>query len=169
MNRVSFVLGTAAIAAGLGMGGGAQAATASKTHYQNATGFCQAALPVFDGNIRKRPTAVANQGTTNAFVSCSMVTSAEATTGISTMNLVLYNRNATAIDVTCSLVHSFQSGGLIVPKTLTIPANARGFLIWTPADVGGGTSLKYANFSCNLPGNIDVGYAYYDYTYEIGT
>lgn len=168
MNRFSWVLTAAAIAAGLGMSDGAQAATATKNYFQNATGFCQPALPVFDTNVRKRPTAVANEGTSNAFVSCSMVTSAEESTGISRIDLVLYNRAVAPLNVTCSLVHSYEAGGLIVPKTVAIPAGARGFLVWTTADVGNPASIAFANFSCDLPAGVEIGYAFYRYSYEIG-
>lgn len=40
----------------------------------NATGLCQAALPIMDTNLRKRPLAVVNEGDTPAFVSCSFTT-----------------------------------------------------------------------------------------------
>lgn len=36
-----------------------------------ATDICQAALPVYEGLIRKRPLAMTNEGTTTAFVTCS--------------------------------------------------------------------------------------------------
>src|SRR5690606_4917118 len=39
---------------------------------QNATGICQAALPVFDGQIRKRPLAIGNEGEASACGSCSL-------------------------------------------------------------------------------------------------
>ncbi len=168
MKHIPLVLGTAAVIAGLGMSGGAQALTATKKFYQNATGFCQPSLPAFDGNIRKRPTAVANEGTSAAFVSCSGPTSAEDTTGVSSLNLVLYNRTAAAISVTCSLVDSFTAGGLVVPKTVSIPANNRAFFTWTLADVGSPPSMQWANFNCGLPPSTDVGYLFYDYTYDIG-
>ncbi|MBB1473605.1 hypothetical protein H5368_11215 [Luteimonas sp. MC1782] len=40
----------------------------------NATGLCQGALPVMDNNLRKRPLAVVNQGTSDAYVSCAFTT-----------------------------------------------------------------------------------------------
>ncbi|HST45355.1 MAG TPA: hypothetical protein VLK29_09045, partial [Luteimonas sp.] len=49
------------------------AQTARAEEYrQNATGLCQAALPAYDGLIRKRPVAIRNEGDAAAFVSCSL-------------------------------------------------------------------------------------------------
>ena len=149
--------------------GTANADTATKRYYQNATGICQASLPSFEGAIRKRPTAVANEGASSAFVSCSAPTSSEASTGITQVSIVLYNRTASAIPVTCTFVHSFQAGGTLVPKSISVPANSRAFLNFTTADVGNPASLAFANFNCALEPGTDVGYVYYNYTYEIGT
>lgn len=168
MHRISFFVGTAAIVAGLGMGHEAHAATSPRLNFQNAAGFCQPALPAYEGSIRKRPTAVANEGSSNAFVSCSSLTQAEDSTGISEIYLTLYNRTAAPISATCSLVHSFQAGGAIVPKTLSIPANDRQFFQWTAAEFGL-ESIQFANWSCNLPPGVDVGYSWFMYSEEVGT
>ena len=170
MDRSTPAVAALALVLGIAASPASLAATSTRNHFQNAAGMCQAALPVFEGNIRKRPTAVANEGTAPAFVSCSMETAAESSTGVSELILVLYNRNASAVSVTCSLVHSFQSGGTVVPKTLSLPGNGeRTFFIWTPADVGNPTSLRFANYSCGLPVGVEVGYGLYVSTYEIGT
>ena len=167
MNKIAS-LGIAIAMVGAGMGD-ATAATSSGRYYQNAAGICQASLPSFEGAIRKRPTAVANEGSSSAFVSCSAMTSAESSTGINEIFVVLYNRTGSAVPVTCTFVHSFQSGGTLVPKTVSIPANNRAFLSWNLADVGNPSSLRFANFNCALEPGTDLGYVYYFYTYEIGT
>ncbi len=163
MKMHSIVLGSATIFLGMGMSCGAQAAL-PKVFFQNAAGFCQPALPTFDGNIRKRPTGVANEGATNAFVSCSAPTSAESSTGITSLNLALANRTTGDIIVTCSLVNSFLVGGAVIPKTVTIPANNIQFVTWTTSDVGNPASMMWANFSCNLPPGTDVSYIFYNFT-----
>jgi hypothetical protein len=147
----------------------AHAATVDRFQFQNASGFCQAALPVFEGNIRKRPTAIANEGTANAFVSCSMQTNPEdANSTIEEVNLVLYNRGATAVEVTCNLIHSFQAGGLVVPRVLSVPVGDRAFFTWTAEDLGV-PEIEFANFNCNLPVGIEIGYGFYSQGYEVGT
>lgn len=167
MNKIAS-LGIAIAMVGAGMGD-AMSATTRGRYYQNAAGICQASLPSYEGAIRKRPTAVANEGSSSAFVSCSAPTSAESSTGIEQIYVVLYNRTGAAIPVTCTFVHSYQAGGTLVPKTVSVPANNRAFLSWTRADVGDPASLTFANLNCALEPGTDVGYMYYYYTYEIGT
>lgn len=147
----------------------ASAATSTTRYFQNATGICQASLPSFEGAIRKRPTAVANEGTSSAFVSCSVPTAAEDSTGITLIYLALYNRTANPVSVTCSYVNSYQSGGTIVPKTVTLSPNGRTFMQWSLADLGSATNIDFVNFNCALQPGTDVGYVTYYYTYEIGT
>jgi len=169
MNRFSLITGATLLVAGFGMTGTAEAATATRLHFENATGFCQSALPIFDGNVRKRPTAVANEGTSNAFISCSMAASANGSTGIEVISLFIYNKTAVAVNVTCSLVNHYQAGGTVVPKTQSVRAIGIAEFVWTRGDVGNPASMKYANFSCNLPPGTEVGYGYYRYSYEIGS
>ncbi len=157
-----------AVGAGIGMPGAVEAATSQGRYFQNATGFCQPSMPVYDGNIRKRPTAVANEGTGNAFVSCSMPTSSEMSSGIVNLYLALYNRGTAAVDVTCNLVHSYQAGSQVFPRTLPISPGSRTFFSWLRVDVTAQPSLQFANFNCNLPPGVEIGYGYYHYDYEIG-
>jgi hypothetical protein len=51
--------------------GAAHAYFQSRVLIANPVSYCQAALPVFDGNIRKRPLALRNEGQGSAFVTCS--------------------------------------------------------------------------------------------------
>jgi hypothetical protein len=129
--------------------------------FQNATGFCQPALPVFEGNIRKRPTAIANEGTSNAFVSCSMQTNPDSPQyRVEQVVLVLYNRTGAAASVTCSMVNGFQAGGPVHPQEQVVPGGDRQFYTWNAADIGE-TTLQFANFNCNLPPGLDIGYGFY--------
>jgi len=168
MNRRACVVGLTALGVWWGGLAVAEAATAERFYMSSATGFCQPALPVFDGNIRKRPTAVANEGTSNAFVSCSMPTAGDSSTGITTIVLFFHNRGSTAVTFTCSLVHAFQAGSLIVPKAIDIPGHDTNGQAWFRADVGNPASMSFANFSCNLPASVEISYGYYPYSYEVG-
>lgn len=170
MNRLTVGLGIAAM---LSTAGIAHAATDNKAIYQAGSGFCQPALPTFDGNIRKRPTAIANEGTALAFVSCSAVKSFNDSAGFSDnepeYRLVIYNKTAAPVDVTCSLVNSFQAGSTTFPKTLTVQANNRVFFTWNAVADNGGTEWQFPNFSCGLPPGTEVGYILYNFDDEIGT
>jgi hypothetical protein len=124
-------------------------------HYQNAAGFCQAALPAFEGNLRKRPTAIANEGTSNAFVSCSLP--GESAVPITSVLLRIYNRGAAEANVTCSLVSSSQPGGMVIPKTVTVPAASNVYVEWLPTDIGPEeVHMGALNFSCNLVPGTDI-------------
>ncbi len=67
-----FRFATLSAAAALALGSGYAPQANAVSMAANATAFCQTALPVFDGNVRKRPLAVTNEGTSNAFISCSI-------------------------------------------------------------------------------------------------
>ncbi len=74
MNRINSVFSATALVLAIGASFAsfdAQAVTQNRRFQANATSYCQAALPAFEGAIRKRPLAVQNEGTTNAFVTCS--------------------------------------------------------------------------------------------------
>lgn len=127
----------------------------SPFRFQNATGFCQAALPAFEGNIRKRPTAIANEGTSNAFVSCSLP--GESAVPMTSVLLRIYNRGAADANVTCSMVSTSQPGGMVIPKTLTIPAAGNEYIEWLPTDIGPEeVSMGALNFSCNLVPGMEI-------------
>ncbi|MEP6633113.1 MAG: hypothetical protein ABJA62_02800 [Luteimonas sp.] len=144
------------------------AVTASRTYFNNAAGICQPALPAFDGNIRKRPTAVANEGTATAFVSCSFSSNAEDTLGASSVQLTLFNRTASAVSVTCTMNPNYYAGGVIpfIPKTISMPAGRTDFL-WNASE-NGGNNFLFMNFSCALPPGVDVGYGFYNYNVNVG-
>lgn len=168
MNRLNVVLAGATVLAGLAASGGAKAVTVARLDFNHASGFCQGALPSFDTNIRKRPLAVANEGTATAFVSCSMGNE-RADSTITEATLVVFNRNASPMDVTCTLVHGFQSSAspTFISKTATIAANDRAFLSWLPAD-NAGANYSWLNWSCSLPPGTDVGYGYIKYDENVG-
>lgn len=172
MNRLFLVIGAAIALAGVTTPQAADAATVTKGFYQAGSGFCQPALPTFDGNIRKRPTAIANEGTALAFVSCSAPKTFSDANGFSDneaqYQLIVYNKGSAAVDVTCSLVNSFQAGSTTFPKTLSVAAGGRTFFRWDATTDNGGTEWQFPNFSCGLPPGTEVGYILYNFDSEIG-
>lgn len=168
MNRMNVVLGSAAVLTGLAMSGLAQAVTVSRLEFNHASGFCQGALPVYDTNLRNRPMAVANEGTANAFVTCSKDGELN-TPDITEATLKLFNRNAAAVNVTCTLVHGFQSSQppTFLPKTQSVPAGGSSFFAWLPAD-NAGANYSWLNWSCELPPGVDIGYGYIRWNEDIG-
>lgn len=147
----------------------AQAVTQSRSFVQNATGACQSALPVFDGNIRKRPLTVQNEGTAPAFVSCSLMSTDRGVGGVASAESVyLYadNNTASPVDVSCTLVDG-ASGvtNVYLPKTLNLPANSKtNLFLWQASDNGGNNFSYTVNLNCLLPvgTGLSIAFVYYD-------
>jgi hypothetical protein len=168
MNRLNVVLAAATVLTGLVASGGANAVTVSRLDFTHASGFCQGALPNFDTQIRKRPLAVANEGTATAFVSCSM--GKERADGLITeATLKVINRNGAPADISCTLVHGFLSSAspTFISKTVTVAPNGGAFMSWLPAD-NGGANYSWLNWSCALPPGTDIAYGYIQYTEDVG-
>ena len=83
MNRSILTLSLAVALTAATLSPNAQAVTVNRDYLSHGTANCQSALPVFDGNIRKRPAAVANEGTATAFVTCDSESINDGATGFS--------------------------------------------------------------------------------------
>jgi hypothetical protein len=134
--------------------GDALALTKPRSFVQNATGACQSALPVFDGQIRKRPLAVQNEGTSAAFVSCSFMDTDRSVNGVTDVYLYADNNTSSPVTVNCTLVTGISGDyPQYFPKSILLPANSKlnGF-VWSSTDNGGSNfSNKAINASCQLP------------------
>lgn len=157
------------------LSGPASAVDSSRVYFQNATGICQPALPAFEGTIRKRPLAIANEGASVAFISCSAPRSpaegvgGHATYGISSVSVRIYNRTGASADVGCTLITGWDApSSTYSPKVITVGANDNEFQTWTAAADNGGQNIYQPNFSCSLPPGLDIGYFYYFYSSPVG-
>lgn len=143
--------------------GDASAQYAARYLVQNPTGVCQAALPVYDGQIRKRPKAIQNEGTTPAFVTCSWST--QGAFGGNPSNPQSLSMGFSVNDgqpdhVSCTAVLGMQGA--------TYPTYARGtdlhsnggarLLVWSPADFGGSGTFPSGliNVSCLLNPGVGI-------------
>lgn len=132
------------------------AAGATRQYSIGASAACRPALPAFDGAIRTRPLAMANEGSSSAFITCSNWSTPFAETNYNTV-VTLANRSAGPVDVTCTLVAGGDTGPAptYTPKTITIPANASGNIVWgTLANAALPGTLR---FSCGLPPRVELG------------
>jgi hypothetical protein len=131
-----------------------------RSFVQNATGACQAALPHYEGVIRKRPLVIQNEGAAGAFVNCSLVGTERSTGGLQDAQVVVTNLSDAPLEVSCTLIGEVTDASMaFLPKTVTVPANQSGsayVLRWDTADIGG-TLLKTANLSCNVPVGAGLG------------
>jgi hypothetical protein len=124
-------------------------ATTTAGEYQTpATGACNSALPVFDGNIRSRPRGVQNEGSASAFVSCAQqVHFDDSPTQVS---LFLLNVGASPASVGCTLVVG-ATVPLFFTETIEVPANSYG--TWMVFDSPAATEWdgRAIAYSCELP------------------
>ena len=93
---------------------------------------CQAALPVFDGNIRKRPRAIANEGTAIAFITCDFEASPTALRKVLSVIVRFHNASAAAQSVSCTLVDAFGAEVFSANsiKAVDVAAGANAELRW---------------------------------------
>ncbi len=138
--------------------GDADAVLRTRFWYANATSYCQTALPVFDGNIRKRPLAVQNEGRVPAFVTCSF---AAQNTPLDSVTVFAFNGSDATVSFKCTGVTggAGSASNQYVVKTVSIPASDRDGLAWIPADFGGAATIPgsgYFSVSCVLPPGLGI-------------
>lgn len=121
--------------------------------YTSAPGICQAALPAYEGQIRKRPLAVQNEGTTNAFVSCAPAQFLELYDPDFGVRVLLVNNNAAPATIQCTGVAGvFASSADYYPKTVVVPGNGTGALNFSETT----DSSASGSISCNLPAGTGI-------------
>lgn len=162
-------INVAAIAVAFAMTpGDAQAVVRQRALFTNPAGICQAALPAFEGQIRKRPLAIQNEGSSNAFVTCAFTSQAEATSVI----MYFAGVDNVAREITCTGVTGFNKGlNQFVTKTIALPASVSSSMTWSPADFSGGSStFPDARFSvsCNLTPGVGINDSGIGFNEEVG-
>lgn len=114
-------------------------------------GNCQAALPVYEGQIRKRPLAVVNESAEPAFVTCAL-SGEEVSLNVQSFGTRISNGSDVAVTVSCTAVVGDElATASYIPKTITLSPGSAGNLTWTGADAGGLLTSKSIALSCNLP------------------
>lgn len=169
-NSVSSVAGLVVSMAASIAASDANAVTSFRELSANATSYCQTALPTFDGQVRKRPLAVQNEGTSNAFITCSFTrhfNSAAATS----ITVYAQNNSAAAKDLTCTLVtgHATESNQFVAKTVNLLPGGAQKFMQWLPVDFNGGSfpDSQYS-MTCNLLPGVGLNDSYLDFDEDVG-
>ena len=138
---------------------------------QNGSGTCNGALPFFDQNLRFRPLAVANIGSTNAFVTCTQASRETSPASATEARVYLHNTSSTSATVSCIYRPGEEVGAAsptAFPKNLVLAAGQTGFIIWTSAADNAGNSFERpANFSCNLPVGFELEFIVVDQTPDL--
>ncbi len=126
--------------------------------WANAVDTCQGSLPSFEGALRKRPLGINNEGTANAFVSCSMRVPLNDDTVESILVLVT-NRAAASADLACTLVDGLASPfgtATYQPKTTSVAAGAATVVSWSSSVDNGGDPYVIPNLNCALPPGMEI-------------
>lgn len=129
----------------------AQALDVLGTNGTGPVGNCQAALPAYEGQTRKRPLAVVNESPNTAFVTCAFTTE-EISIAVQSFGTRVGNLSDASATVTCTGVigDELEDADYIV-KSITLAPGAGGDLIWTSADYGGLLFARSVAISCALP------------------
>lgn len=130
-----------------------------------AISSCQAALPVFEGLIRKRPLAVQNEGDAAAFVTCGLENAGPngGTHRINFAEVQLQNQGSLSRSVSCTAVNSNASASPGAPaylnRTVAVAPGATVTLDFQAAQFPGNPLVLTGNtlaVSCNLPPGIGI-------------
>ena len=136
----------------------------------HGTANCQSALPVFDGNIRKRPKAVANEGASPAFVTCDFESTPNEMSQVAAVRVFFINRSTAARTISCTAVFGVGDTVLVPSSTKSIAAAAGEAveLEWDAANDNGGAFYSAPALSCNLAPGVEISIVNLLYGEEIG-
>lgn len=168
--RPSGVLGCALALASMSFA--LDAAVIERQEVRMSADVCQPALPAFDGMIRKRPLAMQNEGTGNAFLTCGFGGGFNGVPSAKTLSVGFTNLNQQPATVNCTLADA--QAGVIDPeyfvKSTTVPATGAPvhLLMWSAAGDNGGVRFTYPAVSCMLPPGVGIQVTNHTYDEEIG-
>lgn len=158
----------------------ANAAPVVRVFATNPAGICQSALPVFDGVIRKRPKAVANEGSSGSFVTCAYTS--QGPDGVTdspdnpvALQIYLSSLSGSPQDITCTAVPGWDAYTFLPAVTKTVSAgspSAFSSISWVPEDFAAGRTTLPTSLiavSCQLPPSTAINDSYLYFGEEIGT
>ena len=165
-------LSVALLAAATLVGGQAQAATILRNNLIQAVASCQGNLPNSEGSLRKRPLAVANEGTTSAFVTCGFQDINNNPSGTQSVTVYFINNSAADVTVNCTLVNGILNAALFdityLPKSIVVTAGNVNAVGWSAGADNEGTNFVAPSLSCALPGKTDLSLINHVFPEEIG-
>jgi hypothetical protein len=128
---------------------------------------CQAALPVFETGLRKRPLALGNEGPKTAFVTCSFAFDVgQVVRGSVELEMVVTNSTTRAVDLLCTAISSAEglTGELApeyAPQRVTIAARSQSQLYWAEVGFSHGLSTSgLVSVSCAVPVGVGLNDTY---------
>ena len=142
--------------------------TLQKSLMTSPANVCTGALPSYEGAIRKRPLAVANEGTETAFVTCGSAWFKDESNASYSIEMNFRNRNSSQVSFTCTGVNGSETSGVTVyvPKTIVVPGLGTSLDVWFSSD--GISTDRPFSVSCALPPNVSIGNMYVSGPIEVG-
>jgi len=149
------ILTAATIACSAAIAAPVSAANFSRIETAMSAETCQAALPAFDGSIRKRPMAMMNEGAQHSIVTCAFSGVNDSTPATLGIQVYLVNSDTVSHTVTCTFIDGRAgfTNPLYVPRALAVaPGSEPQAILWTIGDsaetmVAG---FVYPALSCDL-------------------
>jgi hypothetical protein len=137
----------------------------------NGANSCSGTLPAYQTQLRARPLALKNEGSSAAFVSCSFESGYAFSSG-KDFGAYIINTGASDADVSCTGVDGLDAtlaaafmapAPVFVSKSATIPAGgAASLFFFVPADFP--TLTGFNGMTCLLPPGVGISLAGKDYT-----
>jgi hypothetical protein len=123
----------------------------ARTINVSATSICEAPLPTYNVQLRKRPVAVQNESNEAVFISCTLPADG---VGFSQGASVRVNFRASGAGATvaCTMVSGIDSSLDYVPREQAIPAGGVAFIQWDA--INKRTNAGTYALSCLLPAGV---------------
>jgi hypothetical protein len=137
------------------------AAPAHASDWSNAVDVCQGSLPSFEGTLRKRPLAIANEGSSPSFISCSIRAPLDSE-GVASIIVRFANRSAAGRVFSCTLVDGVAEPSayppVYQPKSIVLGVSSIETLTWHFEADNGGEYYRIPNLNCSLPPGVEINY-----------
>lgn len=140
----------------------------SRTSHFNAPAYCQAARPIYDANLRKRPLGLQNEGSEVAFVTCALA----AENIVDAVEVYVSSHDDTTATVTCTLVNGYNYGTneYITKSAGTVSVDFAG-MIFLPDDFIDQEATfpsSFVSLSCTLPPGTGLNDMWIRYSEDVG-
>lgn len=132
-----------------------------------ASSSCQAALPAFEGLVRKRPLSVQNEGASPAFITCAT----PADNFVNNAGLYFNSIDGQDHIINCTAVVGFQGSAQYLTRQVIAPASGgQANITIVPANLNLTTNFAsyYVSWSCQLPPGTGVNDVYLSWQQDIG-
>ena len=179
MKRFNAMSSTMVAACLLALGlipGQASAAVQTRVFSGNANAWCNSATPASDGFIRKRPLAVQNEGTSDAFVTCTFIsqypTVSYAGSAVTQVKIWAQSFDGAAHTINCTGVSGYPGFAQYIVKSINVDASGAQFVAnWNAADFMNAPAVFPSNLfslSCHLPPGAALNDMYVSFTDDVG-